>query len=86
MMVKLTYFSISTIDFYGFLFDYLHLMIEGRNPLAAYMRACNRSHASQSHTKPTSIATQRPAWNAFSHQLDISFQSNFLYPVYGAEP
>ena len=25
--------------YYGFLFDYMHLMIEGRNPLAAYHRA-----------------------------------------------
>ena len=79
-------FDNRNLFFYGFLFDYLHLMVEGRNPLAAYVRASNRSHASQSHTKPTSIATLRAAWNGFSRQVYISFQSSFLCPVCGAEP
>ena len=72
--------------FYGFLLEYLHLMVEGRNPLAAYMRASSRSHASQSHTKSTSIATLRAAWNAFSRLLDINFHTSFLCLVCGAQP
>ena len=61
-------------------------MVEGRNPLAAYMRASSHSHASQSHTKSTSIATLRAAWNAFSRLLDINFHTSFLCPVCGAQP
>ena len=61
-------------------------MVEERNPLAAYMRASNQSHASQSHTKATSIATLRAAWNSFSRLLDIDFESCFLCPVCRVEP
>ena len=72
--------------YYGFLLDYLHLMVEGRNPLAAYMRASSRSHASQSHTKSVPIATLRAGWNSFSRLLDINFKSSFLCPICGVEP
>ena len=31
--------------YYGFLFQYLHSMVEGRNPLASYVRSCERTLA-----------------------------------------
>lgn len=37
--------------YYGFLLHYLHLMLEGKNPLIAFLRACKRSFAVQSMTK-----------------------------------
>ena len=61
-------------------------MIEGRNPLAAYMRASIRSHDSQSHTKGASVAVVRKAWNAFSRLLDIDFSNSFTCPLCGSEP
>ena len=41
--------------YHGFLFSYLHLMLEGRNPLVSYLRACQRNHEVLSHAKPVSI-------------------------------
>ncbi len=59
---------------YGFLFQYLHNMIEGRNPLAAYLRACNRSFAAQSLTAPVQVKLLRHAWNAFARLLEIDMK------------
>ena len=35
--------------------SYLHLMLEGRNPLVSYLRACQRNHKVLIHVKPVSI-------------------------------
>ena len=40
---------------YDFLLDYLHLMVEGHNPLVAYLRASQRSHSAQSVTSGVKI-------------------------------
>ena len=67
--------------YYDFLFNYLHLMLEGHNPLAAYLRASQRSHRSQSLTHGVSIPTLRRAWNSFARLLDLDFENSFLCPV-----
>jgi len=33
--------------------SYLHLMLEGRNPLVSYLRACQRNHEVLSHVNVT---------------------------------
>ena len=58
--------------YYDFLFSYLHSMVEGRNPLIAYLKACERNHIVQSHTRPIGIKKLRQAWNAFGRLLDIN--------------
>ena len=52
--------------YYDLLINYLHLMIEGRNPLVAYLRASTRSHTSQSQTEGMHISLFRRAWYTFS--------------------
>ena len=72
--------------YYGFLFQYLHNMIEGRNPLTAYLRACERSFAAQSLTPPVLIKQLRHAWNAFARLLKIDMKSSFQCPICGDSP
>ena len=72
--------------YYGFLFQYLHNMIEGKNPLVAYLRSCERSMAVQSHTKPVKIKLLRLAWNAFARLLDIDWLEGFICPICGPLP
>ena len=72
--------------YYGFLFQYLHNMIEGRNPLTAYLQACERSFAAQSLTPPVSIKQLRHAWNAFARLLKIDMKSSFQCPICGDSP
>ena len=69
-----------------YLFQYLHLMLEGKNPLIAFLRASTHSFSSQSHTKPVSVKLLCQAWNAFARLLDINFTETFACPVCGPSP
>ena len=85
---ELLLFNLDNLNlfYYDFLFNYLHLMLEGHNPLAAYMRVSQRSQRSQSLTHGVSIATLRRAWNSFARLLDLDFENSFLCPVCGTTP
>ena len=72
--------------YYGYLLQYLHLMLEGKNPLIAFLRASTRSFLVQSHTKPVSIKLLRQAWNAFARLLCIDFVESFSCPICGPSP
>ena len=72
--------------YYGFLLEYLHLMVEGRNPLVAYLRASQRSHNSRSKTASVKLAVLRRAWNAFAQLLSINFETAFQCQVCGQHP
>ena len=72
--------------YYGYLFQYLHLMLEGKNPVIAFLRASTRSFSSQSHTKPVSIKLLRQAWNAFARLLNVNFAETFSCPICGPSP
>ena len=61
-------------------------MLEGKNPLIAFMRASSCSFSALSHTKPVSIKLLRQAWNAFSRLLNINFTECFSCPVCGPSP
>lgn len=72
--------------YYGYLLQYLHLMLEGKNPLIAFLRASTRSFLVQSHTKPVSIKLLCQAWNAFAQLLCIDFFESFSCPICGPSP
>ena len=72
--------------YYAFLLQYLHNMVEGRNPLASYLRSCERTIATQSNTKPVKIKLLRQAWNAFARLLDIDWYESFQCPLCGPCP
>ena len=72
--------------YYGYLFQYLHLMLEGKNPLIAFLRASTRSFSSQSHTKLVSVKLLRQAWNAFDRLLNVNFAETFSCPICGPSP
>ena len=72
--------------YYGYLFQYLHLMLEGKNPLIAFLRASTRSFSSLSLTKSVSLKLLRKAWNIFSRLLDINFTECFSCPLCGPSP
>ena len=61
-------------------------MVEGRNPLASYLRSCERTIATQSNTKPVKIKLLRQAWNAFARLLDIDWYESFQCPLCGPCP
>ena len=61
-------------------------MVEGRNPLIAYLKACERNHIVQSHTRPIGIKKLRQAWNAFGRLLDINPHQVCQCPLCGPEP
>ena len=61
-------------------------MLEGRNPLISYLRACERNHSIESHTKPVHIKKLRQAWNAFARFLDLKPDKAFECPLCGLEP
>ena len=61
-------------------------MLEGKNPLIAFLRASSRSISVQSETKPTPIKLLRQAWNAFARHLSIDLTESFSYPVCGPSP
>ena len=71
---------------YGYLFQYLHLMLKGQNPFIAFLRASTHSFSSQSHTKPLLVKLLCQAWNAFARLLDINFTATFACPVCGPSP
>ena len=72
---------------YGLLFQYLHLMIEGKNPLAALHRSTGWCHGVLGTTQPpTTLKILRSAWNAFTRLLDLKFSGNFQCPVCGRSP
>ena len=72
--------------YYGYLFQYLHLMLEGKNPLIAFLRASTHSFSSQSYTKPVSVKLLRQAWNAFTRLLNINLAETFACPICGPSP
>ena len=51
---------------YGLLFQYLHLMImiEGKNPLAAFHRSVGQCHRVLGTTQPPTLKILRSSWNA----------------------
>ena len=59
--------------YYDMLFQYLHLMIEGKNPLAAFHRSSSQCRSILDTHKPPSLKILRSAWNAFVRLLDINF-------------
>ena len=52
-------------------------MLEGKNLLISYLRACQQNHEVLSFTKPASISLLRKAWNAFARLLDIDWSESF---------
>ena len=72
--------------YYDLLINYLHHMVEGRNPLVAYLRASTHSCTSQSHTKGMHISLLRRAWYAFSQLLELDIENGFQCPLCGASP
>ena len=65
---------------YGLLFQYFHLMIEGKNPLAAFHRSVGRCHGVLGTTQPPTLKILHSAWNAFTRLLDLKFSGNFQCP------
>ena len=78
--------SIITTCFYGFLFSYLRLVLEGRNPLVSYLRACQQNHEILSNAKPVSIGHLQKAWNAFARLLNTNWNESFQCPLCGPSP
>lgn len=72
--------------YYGFLLQYLHIMVEGKNPLAAFQRSCERSFSTQSLTKPIKVKLLHQAWNSFARLLDINWSDTFACPLCGPSP
>ena len=63
--------------YYDMLFHYLHIMIEGRNPLAAFQRSLCRNHDNLDISKTLSLKLLRAAWYSFSRLLDLHFGEIF---------
>ena len=63
--------------YYNILFHYLHIMIEGRNPLAAFQRSLCCNHDSCDISKTLSLKLLRAAWYSFSRLLDLHFGEIF---------
>ena len=72
--------------YYRFLLQYLHLMLEGRNPLFAFYRSSCKSCYVQSESKPSHINLLRKAWNAFARLLDINWKESFSWYICGLTP
>ena len=72
--------------YYGLLFTYLHIMLEGKNPLIAFHRSMQRTFSTLSKSQPVGIKHLRQAWNCFARLLDINWQSCYLCPVCGTSP
>ncbi len=68
---------------YALLFQYLHLIIEGKNPLATFHSSAGRCHGVLGTTQPPTLKTLRSAWNAFARLLDLKFSESFECPVCG---
>lgn len=52
-------------------------MVEGRNPLVAYLQASHCSQSSQSLTQGARLTVLRQAWNAFARLLDVDLINSF---------
>lgn len=72
--------------YYGYLFQYLHLMLEGKNPLTAFLRVSTHSFSPLSLTKPVQVKSLRHAWNAFARLLNINYAEVFHCPICGPLP
>jgi len=72
--------------YYGFLLQYLHLLLEGRNPLMAFYRSSCKSFYIQSESKPVQVKLLRQAWNAFARLLDIDWKESFKCHMCGLAP
>lgn len=71
--------------YYDFFFQYLHLMVEGKNPLAAFYRSVVRAHAVLDITEPPSLKLVQSAWNSFG-LLNINYTESFKCPICGIYP
>ncbi|KAI8516330.1 hypothetical protein Bbelb_049110 [Branchiostoma belcheri] len=71
---------------YSMLFRYLHLMLEARNPLAAFHRAYRRQISALGRGDVLPLHKMRLAWDSFSHLLDIDWQTSFRCPVCEQHP
>ncbi|XP_070549105.1 uncharacterized protein [Ptychodera flava] len=71
---------------YGLLYSYLHLMMEGRNPLAAFHRAYAQKHATLSTTVHLPLHKLRLAWNGFARLLDIDTNEAFRCDICDTTP
>lgn len=72
--------------YYGFLYSYLHLMMEGKNPLAAFFRATQSNYSTLSTTSVCSYNIFRLAWNSFARLIDINWNCSFQCPECGPTP
>ena len=61
-------------------------MLEGKNPLIAFIRASTRSISVQSETKPALIKLLCQAWNAFARLLCVDLAESFTCPICGLSP
>ncbi|XP_077987997.1 uncharacterized protein LOC144442507 [Glandiceps talaboti] len=66
--------------------SYLHLMCEGRNPLATFHRAYVKLHATYSTTVPLPLHKLRIAWNGYSRLLSINYTDSFTCVKCGETP
>ncbi|XP_066285252.1 uncharacterized protein [Branchiostoma lanceolatum] len=71
---------------YSMLFRYLHLMLEARNPLAAFHRAYQRQVGALGQGDVLPLHKMRLAWDSFSHLLDIDWRTSFKCPVCEQHP
>ena len=72
--------------YYGYLFQYLHLMLERKNSLITFLRASTRSFLSLSLTRPVPVKSLRRAWNALARLLNINYAEAFHCPICGPSP
>ncbi|XP_078659981.1 uncharacterized protein LOC144904724 [Branchiostoma floridae x Branchiostoma belcheri] len=71
---------------YSMLFRYLHLMLEARNPLAAFHRAYQRQVRSIGQGSVLPIHKLRLAWDSFAQLLSIDWQTSFKCTLCGTQP
>ena len=69
---------------YGLLFQYLHLIIEGKNPLDAFHRSAGQCHGVLGTT--SDLEDPSLSQEAFARLLDLKFSGNFQSPVCGCSP
>ena len=69
----LSYLDDQHLFYYVYFFQYLHIMLEGKNILIllSLEHLDAQTFSLQSHTKPVSIKLLRLAWNAFAYLLSI---------------
>ena len=72
--------------YYDFLFQYLHLMIEGKNPLVAFHRSIVQAHVVLDTTEPPSLKLLQSAWWSFARLLDIDYNESFKCLICGTYP